>query len=676
MTDRDLALRRIRELRERIAYHNRRYYQFDDPEISDGEYDLLLRELADLEGRFPEADDPTSPTRRVGAAPLDRFHPASHRSPMLSLANALSEDEIAEFYDRTVRLLDSPGDVVFTAEPKIDGVAVNLLYEDGRFVLGATRGDGFVGEDITQNLRTIPTLPLELAEKGDPPRRIEVRGEVYIETAGFQALNARRTARGEVRFANPRNAAAGSLRQLDPRITARRPLRLFAYAVGHCEGRTFASQWELLQTFSRWGFPVNDRARQVTGLEACLRYYREIGEQRHDLPYAIDGVVLKVDTVALQERLGSVSRNPRWALACKFAAEQAVTVIEDIGIQVGRTGVLTPVAIMQPVRVGGVTVSRATLHNQDELEKKDIRIGDTVTIQRAGDVIPEVVRVVVSRRTGRERPFRMPASCPECGSDVVRLAGESAHRCLNMACPAQTKEHLRHFASRGGMDIEGLGEKLVAQLVDTGIVRDPGDLFSLDRQRLLSLERMGEKSADNLHTALDRAKHPPLEKFLFALGIRHVGEHLARVLATRFSTLDALMAATEEDLQDIPEIGPEVASSVTRFFRQEANRRVLQKLRDAGVEPVMAARPAAAPLAGKTFVFTGALAAMTRDEAKARVQALGAAVSEAVGRKTSHVVAGTDAGAKRSQAEKAGVPLLDERAFLQLLAEAEAAEGR
>jgi DNA ligase (NAD+) len=592
---------------------------------------------------------------------------------MLSLANAFTEEEISDFDERLRRLLDTREELHYVAEPKIDGVAVNLIYERGLFSVGATRGDGFTGEDVTQNLRTIAGIPLRMAASGGPfPERIEIRGEVYLEIEAFRKLNRRRLERGETAFANPRNAAAGSLRQLDSRITARRPLRIFCYGVGEVAGRTFQSQWEVLRSLSRWGFPVNPDATKVRGVEGSIGYYRQMTGAREKLSYEIDGIVLKVDDLALQSRLGTITRSPRWALAVKFAPTQATTVVRDIIVNVGRTGVLTPVAVMEPVQVGGVTVSRATLHNEDEVRKKDIRIGDTVIIQRAGDVIPEVVKVIESGRTGKEKPFRMPDRCPECGSRVVRLEGETAHRCIDLACPAQIRENIRHFVSRGAMDIDGLGEKIVAQLLDAGVVEDPADLYALTREKLLKLDRFAEKSASNLVKAVEQSKNPPLDRFLFALGIRHVGEHVAKILAKTFGSLEGVAGATVDELSAVEGIGPVIAESIAGFFREPHNKKIIAKLLKAGVRPQERAVKAGSHLEGKTFVFTGGLESFSRDQAKDLVESLGGKVSSSVTRATDYVVAGTDPGSKYEKARTLGLPILDEASFLKLIG----AEGK
>ena len=665
----------MQNLAEEIRYHNRRYYQLDAPEITDAQYDGLMGELQRLEAEFPFLASPDSPTQRVGAPPLDKFGTVAHLTPMLSLANAFSDEEIREFERRCRRFLATDEAFDYIVEPKLDGLAVNLLYEDGLLKVGSTRGDGTVGEDVTHNLRTIPSIPLVIPRPGPGPEglivppvpeRIEVRGEVCMERNAFLKLNRRRAAEGEAPFANPRNAAAGSLRQLDSRITAKRPLVMFCYGIGMATGAAFGKQGEVLMALKEWGFLVNDLIRPAADIEECIRYYHGMEETRDTLPYEIDGIVIKVDDLSLQERLGYVARSPRWAIACKFAAIREQTVVEEIIVQVGRTGVLTPVAIMRPVRVGGVTVSRATLHNQDEVARKDVRIGDTVVVQRAGDVIPEVVEVVKSLRTGLEKPFVMPETCPECGSRVVRVEGEAAHRCIGMACPAQLREHIAHFASRGALDIEGLGEKMVTQLVQTGLVKDPADIFLLTGEQLLTLERMADKSASNLLGAIENAKHPPLDRLIYALGIRHVGEQTAKRLALAFGSLDALAAATPEELRAIRDIGPEVAESIAGFFHEPANLRVVEKLLRAGVVPGEVDRPRSAPLSGKSFVFTGTLQRLGRNEAKKLVESLGGSVTASLTKGTDYLVAGEAAGSKLEKARKEGIAILDEEAFFSM----------
>lgn len=664
---RDEALKRIAKLREIIDYHNRRYYQQDDPEISDAKYDELMRELQNLEELFPDDGLASSPTQRVGAAPLAKFSPFEHPRPMLSLANAFTPEEITDFDARIRRMADLDR-MEYVAEPKLDGLAVNLIYEHGLFVRGATRGDGATGEDITQNLRTIPSLPLEMKKSGahPVPDFIEVRGEVYMERASFGKLNHRRAVDGEEPFANPRNAAAGSLRQLDPKITARRPLSIFVYGAGLLKGMQFSTHFGILEALRQWGFPVNHLIEKADDISACIAYFGRISSLRPELPYEIDGVVLKVNDLTVQEVLGSVSRSPRWALACKFPAAQATTLIRDIVVQVGRMGTLTPVAVMEPVNVGGVMVSRATLHNEDEIRKKDIRIGDTVVIQRAGDVIPEVVSVVTSRRTGEEKFFYMPSHCPECGSNVVRLEGEAAHRCVNLSCPAQIKEHIRHFASRNAMDIDGLGEKVAASLFDAGLIADPADLYFLTEEKLLPLERMAQKSVSNLLDSIQMSKTPAWDKFIFALGIRHVGEKTARLLAQHFAGIDELMGAGVEDLTQIKEIGPEIAHSIVGFFSEPKNREVIDKFLRAGISPLVQRQRKDRPLDGKYFVFTGTLETLGRNEAKTLVQDLGGTVQASVGGKTSFVVAGASPGSKLEQARNRAVAVITEKEFLKL----------
>jgi DNA ligase (NAD+) len=666
--DKQADLKRIAELRNIIEYHNKRYYQQDSPEISDTEYDRLMRELQDLESHHPEEFSATSPTQRVGASPLAKFSPFSHPSPMSSLGNAFSNEEIIEF-DNRIKRLAGVESISYIAEPKLDGLAVNLIYENGIFKQGATRGDGTTGEDVTQNLKTISSLPLKMKHTSNNPvpSFIEIRGEVYIEKEPFQKLNLRRIEDGEEPFANPRNAAAGSLRQLDSKITARRPLNIFLYGIGNAKDISFSTHGEALQTLAGWGFPVNKNIEQTRDINVGIRYFERIGIIRESLPYEIDGIVLKVDHLALQKKLGNVSRNPRWALACKFPAAQATTVIKEILVGVGRMGTLTPVAIMEPVNVGGVMVSRATLHNEDEVIKKDVRVGDTVIVQRAGDVIPEVVRVIPEKRTGNEKKFKMPAKCPECGSEIVHFEGEVAHRCVNISCPAQLKEHIRHFASRGAIDIEGLGEKVSAQLFDARLIADPADLYFLKKEQLVALDRQAEKSAQNLIEAIGKSKNPPLDKFIYALGIRHVGERTAKLLAARFGSMENLVAAKQEDLTAINEIGPEIAASIVEFFHERKNIDVLNKFSKAGVKPQKKEIDNNAPLQGKSFVFTGSMESMGRSDAKSIVENLGGSIHSSVTKKTTYVVAGSDPGSKLDKAKSSGVKIISEEEFLKLI---------
>jgi DNA ligase (NAD+) len=679
--DADAARLRAEELRRQLAEHNHRYHVLDAPIISDAEYDRLFRELVDLEAAHPELATADSPTRRVGAAPAAEFAPVRHETPMLSLENAFGEDELRAFEARARRFLRIGPEIpiAYVAEPKIDGVAVELVYEHGLLKVGSTRGDGVVGEDITQNLKTIRSIPLRLRsargdgdDAGGPapaiPDLLSVRGEVYMALADFRRYNRERETRGEPTFANPRNMAAGSLRQLDPKITAARPLAAFFYAIGVMRGGPpIRSQSALLAYLPRLGLKVNPLIRPCPDLDAAVAYYHELETQRDALPYEIDGAVVKVDDFALQEELGIKSRTPRWATAVKFASRQETTRIEDIAVYVGRTGILTPVALLEPVRIGGVEVRRATLHNQDEIDRKDVRIGDTVLVGRAGDVIPEVVQVILEKRTGAERRFVMPESCPVCGAHVVREEGAVAYRCAGLACPAQQRERIRHFGSRGGLDIEGLGDKLVAQLVDRGLVRDVSDLYHLDAATLAGLDRMGEKSAANLVEAIAKSKSARLDRFLFGLGIRHVGETVARDLAAHFRALAPIMAATEEDLLRVEGVGPEVARAVVEFIADPENRRAIDRLLAAGVEPRPTAGPAGGILEGKAFVFTGTLARLSRHEAESAVAAHGGKVGSSVSRNTDYVVLGANPGSKADRARDLGIALLTEDEFLALL---------
>jgi DNA ligase (NAD+) len=664
------AERQIEQLRQQLQYHNYRYYVLDDPQVTDAEYDQLLRRLQELETAFPDLIKPDSPTQRVGATPLEVFGTVLHSLPMLSLDNAFSAEEVRDFDARIRRQLGQRDPIEYVAEPKIDGLAVELVYVDGLFVQGSTRGDGVRGEDITQNLRTIKTIPLRLMTVAHDPilRRLEVRGEVYMTKRDFQRLNAHREEEGEPTFANPRNASAGSLRQLDPRITAGRPLAMFCYGVGVVEGVTFPTHWEVLQSLARWGFRINPHGERCQGIEAALGYYERLREQREELPYEIDGVVVKVNALALQEVLGTRSRSPRWALAYKFEPKQAVTRVKEIAVQVGRTGALTPVALLEPVQVAGVEVSRASLHNPDELARKDVRAGDWVMVQRAGDVIPDIVEVLKERRTGEEKPFEMPTRCPVCGSAVVRLEEEVVPRCVGLLCAAKLKESIVHFASKRGMDIEGLGDKTVDQLVERGLVKDIGDLYFLTKDDLLKLDRLADKSASNLIAAIERSKQTTLPRFLYALGIRHVGEHVADVLAREYPDWQALQRAAYEELQGIHEIGPRIAQSIVAFFQDAGNQGVLEKLHRGGVRATAPQRSAVnQSLRGQTLVFTGELQSYTRPEAKRLVEARGGRVTASVSRSTSYVVAGADAGSKLDQARKLGVSVLTEDEFQALL---------
>jgi DNA ligase (NAD+) len=660
---------RIEQLREQINHHNYLYYVLDAPEIPDSEYDRLLRELQQLEAQLPQLISPDSPTQRVGAAPVKAFGTVRHKVPMLSLDNAFDEGEVGGF-DRRVRERLGVDEVEYVVEPKLDGLAISIRYEHGLLVQAATRGDGVTGEDVTHNVRTIPTVPLKLMGKGWP-EVLEVRGEVYMPKAGFEAFNERARSKGEKEFVNPRNAAAGSLRQLDPRITAERPLALYCYGVGEVAGAVLpGDHFAILEQLKQWGFCINPEIKVVKGVAGLLEYFAMIGAKRSELPYEIDGVVYKVNALAQREILGFVARAPRWAVAHKFPAQEEMTTVLDIEVQVGRTGAITPVARLEPVFVGGVTVSNATLHNADEVQRKDVRVGDSVIVRRAGDVIPEVVSVVLSKRPAHAKPFVMPERCPVCDSDVIKPEGEAVARCSGgLYCAAQRKEAIKHFASRRAMDIEGLGDKLIEQLVDSDLIHDPADLYALTQGQLAALERMGDKSAANIIAALAQSKETTLARFLFALGIREVGEATAQTLAYEFGNLAAIEQASEGQLQQAPDVGPVVAAHIHAFFRQSHNLDVINKLKAAGIHWADVERPAVAaqPLAGQTVVLTGTLEGLSRDQAKERLQALGAKVAGSVSKKTSFVVAGAEAGSKLVKAEELGIEVLDEAALLALL---------
>ncbi len=672
------AAPRIADLREQLRHHNYRYYVLDDPVIADQEYDRLLQELGQLEAQYPDLVTPDSPTQRVGARPREELGSVRHSVPMLSLESLYSEEEFRRFLERVERETGAEQELV--AEPKYDGVAVEIVYHEGVLVSGSTRGNGYVGEEVTDNLRTIRTIPLRLlrAEGAPPiPPVLEARGEVLLPRESFQQLNRARQEAGESLFANPRNAAAGSLRQLDSSITAARPLEMYCYGVGQVEGADFDQEWEIVQALRGWGLRVDRRVELCRSFDQALEFHQRLERERDALPYEIDGVVFKVNDRALQTQMGERSRSPRWAVAYKFPARQATTKLNDISISVGRTGVLTPVALLEPVQIGGVTVSRASLHNIEEVERKDVRIGDTLLVERAGDVIPYVVKPIVEDRAGTERVFHMSDHCPVCGTPVLITPGDPFVRCPSLDCPAQIEGRLSHFAGRSALDIEGLGEKLARQLVETGLVKRLPELYDLTEEKLVALERMGQKSAQNLlqELAKSKRKRPPLARFIHALSIPQIGEHVANLLANHFGTLAALLAATEEDLPAIPGIGPEIARSVHQFLTEPRNQEIIADLLAHGIEPQpvpRALRQDARPLEGKAFVFTGALTGFTREQAAEAVEALGGRITDSVSKKTDYVVVGTDPGSKRGKAEKLGVTLLDEDQFKRLLQQTQA----
>ena len=655
-------------LRRQIEQHNYRYHVLDDPEISDVEYDKLFRQLIELEEAHPALKTPNSPSRRVGAPPLAKFGSVTHRSLMLSLDNAMNRDELIAFDRRLKRALDSQDEITYIAEPKLDGLAVSLVYENGLLSTGATRGDGRTGEDITQNLRTIHTIPLRLQGQAVPPI-VEIRGEVFIEKEPFQKLNRKREEAEESAFANPRNAAAGSLRQLDSSVTAERPLKFFAYELTLAEGINYTSHGESLEQLQKWQVPVNPNISNCTSIEEAIAYYEEWEEKRNTLPYEIDGVVIKVNSTSEREQLGIKSRSPRWAISGKFKAQQATTVVEDIVPSLGRTGAVTPVAHLQPVNVGGVIVSRATLHNQDEIDRKDIRIGDTVLIQRAGDVIPEVVKVITEKRPDEAVKYILPEECPSCGAEVIRPEDESVARCQNVSCPAQVKGRVEHFASKRALDIDGLGSKVVSQLIESGLVYSFADLFYLSKEQLLELERMADLSAQNLIDAIDTSKETTLARFIYGLGIRNVGEHVADVLARKYRSLDVLMDSTAEELEAVDEVGPIVAESIVSFFGSKENRDTISRCLSGGVFLSVPETPEKTDQAveGKTFVFTGKLEKFTRQDGEEMVRNLGGRAAKSVSSKTDFIIAGTGAGSKLNKARELNVTILNEDEFLALM---------
>lgn len=660
----------IEALRKQLDFHSHQYYVLDDPQISDSEYDRLFRQLIALEKKNPQLITPDSPTQRVGGAPLEGFSTVQHSVPMLSLDNAFDDDEMIAFDERLHRLLPEEDDFEYIIEPKMDGVAVELVYRDGLFVQGSTRGDGTRGEDITANLKTIASIPLKLrAGTNRIPLRLEVRGEVFYPTEAFRQLNREREAAGEPAFVNPRNSAAGTLRQLDPRITAKRPLDIFIHGVGMIEGMDFQRQSQMYSVFRDWGLKTNPLTSVQRGIKPAIEAYYELQRKRETLPYEIDGVVFKLNDLRLQQMAGVRSRSPRWAIAYKFPAQQETTVVENIIAQVGRTGAVTPVAVLKPVFVGGVEVRRATLHNQDEIDRKDVRIGDTVVVQRAGDVIPEIVKVVVAKRPDKSKKYKLPAQCPACRTDLFRPPGEAVLRCDNGDCPAQLRGAIIHFASKGAMDIDGLGEKLVALLLQEKLISSIADIYFLRKEDVAKLERMGEQSAENLLQAIDKSRKMPLERFLFALGIRHVGEHVARLIARHFKSLENIEKATEEELLTIHEVGPQVAASLCHYFRQDKNLELIRKLLAGGIQPSIeeTRQEAGADFSGMTFVFTGALEKFTRKEAEKFVIDRGGRASSSVSKKTTYLVAGPGAGSKLQKAQALAVKVLTEDEFLAML---------
>ena len=673
---------KVNALRKALHRHNYLYYVLDNPEVSDAEYDRMMQELISLEEAWPGLYDPDSPTSRVGVPPLSEFETIAHSIPMLSLGNAFTDSDIIDFDRRVRKILRTDDEILYTVEPKLDGLAVELVYEKGKLIVASTRGDGINGEVITANVRTIRSVPLLLhtptlpspskgeglggGEKRNIPLRLEVRGEVFISHEGFKTLNEEQLNQKLTPFANPRNAAAGSLRQLDSSITAKRPLEIFFYGVGVTDLR-LKSHWETLQTLRELGLRINPLIRPEVTIEEAVDYYKTLEDKRHLLPYDIDGMVIKVDDLSLQTKLGSTSRSPRWAIAYKFKAMQETTRVLNIDVQVGRTGVLTPVAHLQPVNVGGAMVRRATLHNEDEIERKDIRIGDTVLVQRAGDVIPEVVKVIESKRTGVERIFHMPRNCPVCGSIVIRAKGETATRCINATCLAQLKERIKHFSSKGAFDIDGLGDKLVEQLVDNGLLASYADIFYLDAVKVENMERMGPRSAEKLVCAIEKSKKIKFNCFLYALGIRHVGEHVAKILAKEFKSLDNLLLATAKEIEAVEGVGSVIAESVVIFFKQNTNREVISRIIESGVCILFQTVEKERTLENKVFVLTGTLEDLTRNQAKEMIEAAGGRVSGSVSKKTDYLVAGSSPGSKLRLAKGLGVEIIDQATLQKML---------
>ncbi|MCD6581247.1 MAG: NAD-dependent DNA ligase LigA [Desulfuromusa sp.] len=664
----EIARQQHQELAQQLHHHNYRYHALDQPEISDIEYDQLLQKLLDIEAQFPKLTTPDSPSQRIGSNPLDGFVAATHSRPMLSLENAFNAEDLRSFDTRTKRFLSRTEDLEYLCEPKLDGVAVALTYQQGKLIRGATRGDGMTGEDITQNIRTIGAIPLQL--QNDYPEQLEVRGEIYMELEAFQKLNRQRREEGEATFANPRNLTAGSLRQLDAKLTATRSLTISCYGIGEISGETPETHGQLLDALRHWGLKVNLKTVQIAkNIEEAISRYDELQKMRDELPYEIDGMVVKVNSRTLQQELGEKSRTPRWAIAAKFPARQEQTVIESVRLQVGRTGAVTPVANLRPVNVSGVMVSSASLHNWDEIARLDVRIGDTVVVERAGDVIPNIIRVVTEKRTGQEQFIPEPDRCPICDSPVNREEGEVIPRCQGLNCPAKLKESLKHFSSRNAMDIDGLGDRLIDQLLRLKLVNSIADLYRLTRDDLFQFDRMGDKLADNLLQAIAASKQCPLENFIFALGIRHVGSHLAKLLSRQFGSMEALASADSEELLALHEIGPQVSESLIRFFSDKNNQKLLKELTTSGVNPRSDDQTTGDKLRGAVFVFTGSLEQFSRKEGEALVESQGGRASGSVSKKTDYVVAGPGAGSKLAKAEQLGIKVLSESEFLELIRE-------
>ncbi len=666
--DIDRTAARMAELRQKLEYHNYLYHVQDAPEISDAEYDRMFRELLELERAHPELASPDSPTQRIGGEPLGRFEKVPHHAPMLSLANAFSEEELLAFHKRISNLLERD-DIAYVTEMKIDGVAIALTYQNGRFVRGATRGNGVIGEDVTANLKTVKQIPLRLKSADDIPL-MEVRGEVYLPVSAFEAMNEERADKGEAQFANPRNAAAGAIRQLDPKITAARPLAFFGYAIGHIENKVLHSQKEILETLAEWGFPVNLNYRWHESIRGVIDFCNAWEKKRDSLDYEIDGVVVKVDDLEYQRLLGTVSRDPRWAIAYKFPGQVATTRLKEIGINVGRTGSMNPYAVLEPVRLGGVTIKLATLHNQDDIRRKDIRVGDMVVVKRAGDVIPQVVGPVLEQRTGKEKVFKYPTKCPSCGQPVVHEEGDAMAYCVNRDCPAQLLEGLAHFVSRGALDIRGLGYSTLHKMVELGLVKSGGDLYRLTDKEVAQLPGYKEKSVANLLGALEASKQRPFENVLLAQGIRHVGEGVAALLVESFHDIDSLMNATEEDISRIAGIGPQIAHSVQEWFADERNRQLVEKLREAGLKMAREKKEIkTGPLTGKTFIVTGKLETMPRSAAEKWIEEQGGLVLASVSKKLDYLVVGADPGSKLAKARKLGVKEISEKQLFELINE-------